>query len=946
MANLIKIGDDISSPDFTFDDDVIMSINGHASVNVIAKELSADSFEATINFDDADGDLRALEYATCIFLYQDDALIELSYFTNVKRIGKYQYTIYGTSFIGLLDKEPSYGGFFTGAAFKNAVMQMICADGVEKYMQYSGFTQRKTTASGSYQYGVFLSEDGFGEATYTSKIEVKFKCTYYTSSYGHVICGSALTTSNSASRGTYYGIATMPSSGKYDVNLYYNGRSGVKLLDDVMEGDIVTISVDPTNGEATASCDHEGTITTNTVAITAGSDSILTRLYTGGFGKGFLNSDDARGSSPCRFYYYYYRVYDKNDNLLLDVVPLFNLSDNRVYLKNSVTGYVAHAECAVVDETDIINDESAVEPDAITISALQQSILGNIDYDPSIEALPVYGWIPVGTKRNSLYHILFSARVSIVKRGSRYLFTRLSNDIEGNISRDSIYNVGSVSEKEDVRNIELTEHDFTAPDDVKKIFDNISSVEAADCSLVQFSNAPIYGAPTIDETSGSFEIIAYNCNAAIVSGRGRIVGTPYIHGKKILKRKLSGTVRGKTVSVTNATMVTALNSEAVMDRLAAYYDSAYKVSASFIYGNSEQNEDPEKCGSRYSFTDTFDDDRVGFLQSMALVVSNKAKANGDFICGYTSPESSDYTHFVRLTGSGTWTLPEGVTKIRAIIIGGGSGGESGYAGEDGDNPTYDGGNEWRTTKKAEGGNPGLSGASGKIYAVTIQSPSTSYSYSCGTGGAGGAGNRNHTENNPGASGTDTTFGSYSSAQGEAADSGFTNYFDGIRYAYKQPEWSGKAGRGGDGGYAILNRDGSWTFVPAQSAYDDRTGITYPGGADGATIYDGSTIVAIGGSGGGAIVGAAGQNGADAYSAPQYYAECIGGAGGAPGRSSQALPKAFYGCGGKGGVGGGGAGARGCVNPNYSQSSGYKEKTFGSGGQKGGDGGDGCVIIYY
>lgn len=152
MAYLIKIGDDISSPDFTFDDDVIMSINGHASVNVIAKELSADSFEATVNFDDADGDLRALEYATCIFLYQDDALIELSYFTNVKRIGKYQYTIYGTSFIGLLDKEPSYGGFFMGAAFKNAVMQMICADGVEKYIQYSGFTQRHTTASGYYQY--------------------------------------------------------------------------------------------------------------------------------------------------------------------------------------------------------------------------------------------------------------------------------------------------------------------------------------------------------------------------------------------------------------------------------------------------------------------------------------------------------------------------------------------------------------------------------------------------------------------------------------------------------------------------------------------------------------------------------------------------------------------------------------------------------------------------
>lgn len=961
MANYVYIGS-VSNPSFYFDDDSIISLHAEMACNVISQELTADAFELEVEYDDSDRELRELIYATSIFYYKDNEKVAMFYFTNIKRTGKTRYLIYATSFIGLLDKEPSYGGMFVGTSFKNMIYQIVCADGVEQYVQLNGFTQRKTTEGGSNQYGVLMSEDGFGDATYTSRIEIKFKCTYFVGSYANVICGSAKTNTSSVSSGTYYGITTYPGSGKYSVNLYYNGSSK-GLLTNVNVGDIVTISVDPTKGKATASCDHGGTITTNTVQITAGSDSIYTRLYTGGFGRGFLNTEAVDTSSSNRFYYYYYRVYDKNDNLLLDVVPLFNMSDGQLYLRNTVTGYKVHPVCASFDEDDIYYSDSAASSDILSMNDLKRTILDGMVFDEDILNLRAYGWLPVGTKREALYQLLFSLRVSIVRDPNGFRFTRLVNELAGSISDDSIYDIGSVEEKEDVYAVELVEHNYDSYGNSTEIFNNIESYETANNSLVQFSNAPIYGAPVIAETSGTFKLIAYNCNAAIVTGRGKLTGTPYLHGKKTLRGYPNGTVRGKTVSVTDATMVTALNSTPLLEKLVAFYEKAYKVSNSIVYGNTEVGDPLIECGSRYSFRDCFEESQAGFLQKMSLSGSGITKADCDFIGGFTNPESGeDYTHSVRLTGSGTWEVPEGVTRFRAIIIGAGNGGDGGHAGQDGDRPRYYDGNEWRTTVKAEGGDPGVTGDPGKIYTVVVNDVASSYTYSCGAGGVGGNG-ATHDGTSPGGVGGETSLVgggvTYSSANGSIIENGFIDYFTGYRYAFRPPYWSNGAGKGGDGGYYKIDYEGNVTFYEATSAYNEIEDYTRLGGMNGSSVYVDGMIVATGGCGGGGTlmkgsniyVSGRGYDGTDAYyDAYSYWAGKGGDAGGyndgMPAASLYYIPeKGYYGVGGIGGVGGGAGGAGGTVKTGYHWGGAFVQSRGVPGG-KGGDGGDGCIIIYY
>lgn len=958
MANLIKIGDDISSPDFTFDDDVIMSVNGHMSVNVISKELSADSFEATVEFDDTDRSLRSVGYSTRIYLYRDDTLTALFYFTSVKRVGKYQYTIYGTSFVGLLDKEPSCGGMYFGYPFKTTVCNLICADNLEKYNQLSNFTQKRN--SSGYQSGVLISSDGYGESTLDCKVEATFIVNVITNRRYPVIgCSNAGTSGTSGE----YGICFYDG---YYMYLYYNGQmiQIIRNTSTYIETPLfVDITIDPGAGKCTGYYIKKygtqyATRTEFEINISnAGSASVP--LYVAGLG---VNTSGQLHYSyqQSDIIYQKYRVYKPNGDMIIDMVAvkerpdMIGASANKLYVGNAVTGFIAEHQYGFSDNASVVYSKTPTLADTISAVGIKGVILDSITFDDTIASLPVYGWIPSGTKREALYQLLFATRVSIVRNGYDYLFSRLANDVVADISRGSIYDSGSASEKEDVRNIELVEHDFTAPDDEKKLFDNISSPEAANLSLIQFTNAPIYGTPTIDEVSGSFEIVAYNCNAAIVTGRGRIVGTPYIHGKKVIKRQLSGTVRGKTVSVENATMVTALNSEAVMERLAAYYDSAYKVSASFIYGNSEQNEDQQKCGNRYSFRDCFDEEQYGFLQSMGLTLSGKTKADGDFICGFVNPEDSDYAHRVVLSGSGSWDLPEGVEKIRVVLIGGGNGGDGGHAGQSGDylRPLYEG-NEWRSTVKAEGGNPGATGSPGKIYSVEITSPASSYTYSCGAGGIGGNG-AGHDTTSPGGVGGDTTItgngATYSSGSGEPVNTGWIDYFSGVRYAYKPPYWTNGAGKGGDGGYYVIDNQGNVTYYEATGTYNEIEGYHRYGGSNGTSIIENGIFIALGGCGGGATLATNpdGENGVSAWSNGRgvYFAGAGGNAGGHDVLARHYIPpKGFFGVGGIGGVGGGGGGAGGCVRPGYTWGASYTQ-AYGAAGGKGGDGGDGCIIIYY
>lgn len=155
-----------------------------------------------------------------------------------------------------------------------------------------------------------------------------------------------------------------------------------------------------------------------------------------------------------------------------------------------------------------------------------------------------------------------------------------------------------------------------------------------------------------------------------------------------------------------------------------------------------------------------------------------------------------WTEFAIIRTSGTWTAPAGVSQLRVVIGGGGQGGghgEDGYVGGSGNIP---GGGVSAGT-----GAQGVNGSGGKIwYDVININPEQEFEVIIGAGGApGGA------YGAPGALGENTTFGPYSSADGDLYPNGYTDIANGQSFARtgvaSPVSGSSDGGQGGEGGEA-------------------------------------------------------------------------------------------------------------------------------------------------
>jgi len=940
----------MSNPTLSFTGDEIMSVNATVGVSMIAKEFTADSFEAQIIYDDSSKTLRNMAYATSISYVKDDSVIARYYLTSVKRTGKQRYTIYGTSFVGILDNARYYGGMFYGTAFKDIVKNIICANGYEKYEAYNCFTT-VPTADQSTVKGVLLSEDGYGDATLSCTIDAQITIVGALPSTSKMIIGN-LGYYSSAQTIIAYGISI---SDKW-INSFYNQSSSSSSYerDPFRVGDVITFHYDPYNPPFTITVQHsDGTTTTRNVMPSISISTERAMLYIGGGGYSGIGGETYTGVENVQFNYY--RVTGHDGTLYIDVVPLRDVETGEIYLKNAVTGYTAPIYCAEVSSDDFSPIGVPGDEEVVSTDLVQLEIFNNLEFTDEVLALRIYGWLPISSKREALYQVLFASCVNVIRDSSgKSLFTILSNDINGNISENITYNDGTCTESSDVNLIELTEHTYGAWEAAKKIFDNSDETVIDEKYIAEFNNSPIYGEVT---SESGLTVLTYNCNCALVSGKGVINGSPYIHSKKILKTRLGNTTNGKTVSVTNATLVTYLTSENVLNRLKEYYKGNYSSEVGVVL--SEKTD--LQCGKKYEFSNFYGESDTGFLQKMSIIASKIIKATCEFLSGYTVPQfTQSYNNYVLLTGNGSWPVPASVRnsknpRVYVVLVGGGNGGDSGYAGESGD--PMEG--EWRSSVIAKGGNYGNSGNPGKVLEFEIKNPPTYLTYRCGTGGAGGAFCFSHEENNAGASGTETTLTSsgtvYSTSNGSVLEKGIFNSLSGKQYAYKQNIWSDISGKGGNGGGFIIDEEDpdNVTFVPAETAYNVLNGITYTAGNQGASLYENGVLVGIGSGGGGGGIGKYNvrRDGGPAHMEDNIYYDGGYGGEGAPTAFGNQYdepylyvpPSVTYGCGGIGGVGGGGAGANGTVRktPKYVHSG----RRGGTGGP-GGAGGDGCIIIYY
>lgn len=627
-----------------------------------------------------------------------------------------------------------------------------------------------------------------------------------------------------------------------------------------------------------------------------------------------------------------------------------------------------------------------------TVEEVVKEICGNIlSLIKSVYAgVKLYGWLPYAdgkerSARDNLAQVLFAI--------GAYLRTDLNGVLrieplwDGTASLidvDRSYTGGTVKYDSPISAVTVTEHQYVAGTEVKELF----SGTAQNGDIITFSE------PMHSLSATGFTILEGGANYAKISaGTGALTGKAYIHNTRLITQPVTVGAAENVKSVTDATLVSLVNSYAVAKRLADYYRCRETITNDIVSGH-------EKPGHVVSVYHPYDKKMVSAcIQSLDTTMSATLKSSMEALVGFTpaQPEAAEYfDERVVLTGSGEWQVPENVTAITAVLIGGAQGGHCGHGGNPAEVKTESytetilGSLLQHNTDKwalgGKGGKGGDPGSGGKILQATFDvTPAQKFSYACGVGGFGAAFDVNNwanTPGTPGAEGTKTTFGSLDSDSGSVSEIGYTDPVTGEVFAAK-----GEQGiAGGDGAGMNPDHGDNDRYIPLKStSVVDEDGHVWEGGAtkvndNGIVLpsagdeqsftgdlgegYCGGDVTYNCGSG-----AAAGANGTAGNAAGTFRLVSVpsrgmpktsitvtaSGSASVPGANATLIPRkpAAYGKGGRGGYGGGGDGATGLSRTYYGGSkSGTLNnypgsvRTTGSNGAQGGPGGDGCIILYY
>lgn len=633
-----------------------------------------------------------------------------------------------------------------------------------------------------------------------------------------------------------------------------------------------------------------------------------------------------------------------------------------------------------------------------TVAEVVKEICGNVPVVvKSVFAnTKLYGWLPYcqpkadrrgKSARDNLVQVLFAIGAYLTTDLNGVLhIDALWDGASSTIGSNRMYaSGGKVSYSDPVSAVTVTEHQYIAGTDEKELFSGTSQQG----DIITFSE------PMHSLTATGFTILESGANyAKISSGSGSLKGKTYIHNTRLVTQIVTENAAENVKSVTDATLISLVNSSAVVKRLADYYKCRETITNGIVSGQ-------EKPGHVVTVYHPYNKKMVSAcIASLDTTMSSTLKSEMTALVGFLppQPESSEYfDERVLLTGSGTWTVPEGVTTYTKVLIGGGQGGKHGGKGEDGKQRTASWSERALGTLTynwsgylpgaiSKGGVGGEGGVGGKVLIETVNdaTPGESIAYSCGAAGAGAT-----TDGAEGENGTATTMGGSSSDSGSSSDIGYTDPVTGEVFAakgdtgiaggdsggcsdvsaYPNPTVSGcfYVGQGIAESTDVVDEDGKVWKSGAWLLYNNTQQIYGKGNsasADGDLSHGAVECSASCSGPSGAAVGANGSDGSAegcrstagkegnpkymyAYASPGYPVN---------GANAATAPKkpGAYGKGGRGGHGGGAGGCSGYSATGKTTSSTMTQKTqantrgVGTGGlgSIGGEAGDGCIIIYY
>lgn len=547
----------------------------------------------------------------------------------------------------------------------------------------------------------------------------------------------------------------------------------------------------------------------------------------------------------------------------------------------------------------------------------------------------LYGYLPYSnpdtrtgngrSARDNLSQVLFAIGASLgTDENGVMRVEKLWDGVSATITADQINeNSCSTVYETPVSAVEITEHQWVKSGADVSLFDGT----AEEGALVTFSE-PAYNlvgnGVTVRESGDNYAILS--------AGTGTLTGKRYNHLTRIVRRTVTDGVEENVVSVSDATLVSLTNSVDVAKRMADYYRHRETIRVDVEPGT-------ERAGRVVQIFHPWDKKMVqACVESRETVISGILNSQTSALVGFTpaQPEAAEYfSERVLLTGSGTWTPPEGAEAVTAVLIGDG---QDGTAGQNGEGVALTGqtipntcSGSFPSAPAGKGGKAGAPGSGGKIFQITMDiTPGMSFSYATSQNG-------------------EAVFGSHSSAEGSASASGYYDDVTGKTYARQGAVGydGGDGGAPGASGGSVAGCKGGYGYKPAEYTMrmtEDNIrytqtfkhqGIGGPGAAMGTEVTWGPSVFSVG--------------------LPTFIPN-IEIKGSAPGAS--AVPGADgenYGDGGGAGHGGGGAGGIGSCSISMSPtppSTQHQSINFsgdlqrGGSGSKGGKGQPGCIILFY
>lgn len=250
--------------------------------------------------------------------------------------------------------------------------------------------------------------------------------------------------------------------------------------------------------------------------------------------------------------------------------------------------------------SDVLNDIILTDGLRATNTPFLTALSESIVLSDGLDALKVSSWIPSCTKREALHHVLFAQGLNIFKaENDAFLISRVSASTVGGIDPKNVYDSGSVDLTDRVKVIEVTEHAFVPNPNAEDVvlYDNTEAAVDMEATVC-FDAAPIM-VNTITAT-GTIKIKQKNENCAVVSGVGTLTGKPYSHTSHTIARTNNSVIDGETITVSDATLVNSLNSNAVADRLFAYYTQRKQMQLPIVLHG-------ERCGLKYGCVSPYGD---------------------------------------------------------------------------------------------------------------------------------------------------------------------------------------------------------------------------------------------------------------------------------------------------------------------------------------------------